>query len=77
MLRAVEFKGKRFVVLRNPWGDSEWTGPWSDGAKEWTEEWLPALKELQHSFGDDGEFVMECTYPARFNSFLFALSLAL
>jgi hypothetical protein len=48
------------VVLRNPWGDSEWTGKWSDGSKEWTEEWLPALKELQHKFGDDGEFVMEC-----------------
>ncbi|KAJ7125745.1 cysteine proteinase [Mycena crocata] len=59
VLRAVEYRGKRFVVLRNPWGDSEWTGPWSDGAREWTEEWLPALKELQHSFGDDGEFVME------------------
>ncbi|KAJ7648227.1 hypothetical protein DFH06DRAFT_1332463 [Mycena polygramma] len=59
VLRAVEYNGKRFVVLRNPWGDSEWTGPWSDGAKEWTEEWLPALKQLKHSFGDDGEFVME------------------
>ncbi|KAJ7708663.1 hypothetical protein B0H17DRAFT_1030404 [Mycena rosella] len=59
VLRAVEYNGTRFVVLRNPWGDSEWTGPWSDGAKEWTEEWLPALKHLKHSFGDDGEFVME------------------
>ncbi|KAJ6530827.1 hypothetical protein DFH09DRAFT_1183938 [Mycena vulgaris] len=59
ILRAVEYKGTRFVVLRNPWGDSEWTGPWSDGAKEWTEEWLPALKALGHAFGDDGEFVME------------------
>ncbi|KAJ7068535.1 hypothetical protein C8F01DRAFT_1336566 [Mycena amicta] len=59
VLRAVEFRGKRFVVLRNPWGNSEWTGPWSDGSKEWTEEWLPALKELKHTFGDDGEFVME------------------
>jgi hypothetical protein len=28
VLRAVEAKGKRFVVIRNPWGDSEWTGPW-------------------------------------------------
>ncbi|KAJ7113978.1 hypothetical protein C8R44DRAFT_676421 [Mycena epipterygia] len=59
VLRAVEYNDKRFVVLRNPWGDSEWTGPWSDGSKEWTEEWLPALKALQHSFGNDGQFVME------------------
>jgi hypothetical protein len=62
VLRAVEYRGKRFVVLRNPWGDSEWTGRWSDGAKEWTKEWLPALEKLQHDFGDDGEFVMECTF---------------
>ncbi|KAG5736063.1 Calpain-9 [Termitomyces sp. T112] len=59
VLRAVEYKGKRFVVIRNPWGKSEWTGPWSDGSKEWTPEWLPALKVLKHMFGDDGEFVME------------------
>ncbi|KAJ7607933.1 hypothetical protein FB45DRAFT_1039995 [Roridomyces roridus] len=59
VLRAVGFNGKRFVVLRNPWGDSEWTGPWSDGSREWTEEWLPALKVLKHGFADDGEFVME------------------
>jgi hypothetical protein len=71
VLRAVEFKGMRFVVLRNPWGDSEWTGPWSDGSKEWTEEWLPALKELQHQFGDDGQFVMECT---SFLSFVLVIS---
>ncbi|KAJ6621556.1 hypothetical protein B0H10DRAFT_2017786 [Mycena sp. CBHHK59/15] len=59
VLRAVEVKGKRFVVVRNPWGESEWTGPWSDGSKEWTPEWLAALPELGHSFGDDGQFVME------------------
>ncbi|KAJ7230260.1 hypothetical protein GGX14DRAFT_410281 [Mycena pura] len=59
VLRAVEVKGKRFVVVRNPWGESEWTGPWSDGSKEWTPEWLAVLPELGHSFGDDGQFVME------------------
>ncbi|KAJ6580633.1 hypothetical protein B0H19DRAFT_1111981 [Mycena capillaripes] len=59
VLRAVEVKGKRFVVVRNPWGESEWTGPWSDGSKEWTPEWLAVLPDLGHSFGDDGQFVME------------------
>ncbi|KAG6900635.1 hypothetical protein C0993_007317 [Termitomyces sp. T159_Od127] len=59
VLRAVEYKKKRFVVLRNPWGNHEWNGPWSDGSKEWTDDWLPALKELKHSFGADGQFVME------------------
>ncbi len=59
------------VVLRNPWGDSEWTGRWGDGSKEWTEEWLPALKVLQHSFGDDGEFVLECKSLLSFPQFDF------
>ncbi|KAL0581784.1 hypothetical protein V5O48_000261 [Marasmius crinis-equi] len=59
VLRAVEYKGKRFLVIRNPWGKSEWTGPWSDGSKEWTSEWLDALPVLGHVFGDDGQFVME------------------
>ncbi|ESK87854.1 hypothetical protein Moror_15302 [Moniliophthora roreri MCA 2997] len=59
VLRAVECKGKRFVVLRNPWGQGEWTGPWSDGSKEWTPEWLEILPKLGHFFGDDGQFVME------------------
>ena len=60
VLRAVECKGKRFVVIRNPWGKSEWTGRWSDGSKEWTQEWLQSLPALGHRFGDDGQFVMEC-----------------
>ncbi|THH14942.1 hypothetical protein EW146_g5464 [Bondarzewia mesenterica] len=57
---ALEVKGKRFVKIRNPWGESEWTGKWSDGSKEWTKEWLEALPELNHKFGNDGEFLMEC-----------------
>jgi len=59
VLRAVECKEKRFVVVRNPWGMSEWTGRWSDGSKEWTQEWLEILPKLGHTFGDDGQFVME------------------
>lgn len=43
------------VMNSNPWGQSEWTGPWSDGSKEWTAEWLTAL---DHKFGDDGSFWM-------------------
>lgn len=60
-MKAVEFRGKRFLKLRNPWGRSEWTGRWADGSKEWTTEWLEALTPLQHRFGDDGVFIMEYT----------------
>ena len=63
IVRAVEIKDKRFVVVRDPWGDAGWEGPWSDGSKEWTKDWLEVLPELGHSFGDKGQFVMECERP--------------
>ncbi|TPX13299.1 uncharacterized protein E0L32_006272 [Thyridium curvatum] len=56
VMRAVEIDGKRLVLLKNPWGKGEWTGPWSDGSKEWTPEWL---RKLDHRFGDDGSFWIE------------------
>ncbi|CCO35602.1 Calpain-1 catalytic subunit [Rhizoctonia solani AG-1 IB] len=59
VLEALEVNGKRFLRIRNPWGDSEWKGAWSDGSKEWTGDWLTRLPELHHKFGEDGEFLME------------------
>lgn len=60
IIRAVEYNGKRFVKVRNPWGKFEWTGRWSDGSKEWNGIWLHALEALDYNFGNDGEFIMEC-----------------
>jgi hypothetical protein len=63
VLRTAEYRGKRFLVIRNPWGDAtEWNGRWSDNSKEWTPEWQPALTILNHKFGQDGQFIMECRY---------------
>ncbi|KAI9894416.1 MAG: hypothetical protein M1814_003173 [Vezdaea aestivalis] len=53
IMKAVEIDGERLLLLRNPWGHGEWTGPWSDGSKEWTAEWMT---KLGHVFGDDGAF---------------------
>ena len=58
-MKAVEFRGKRFLKIRNPWGRGEWTGRWSDGSSQWTKYWLDALEPLDHHFGDDGVFIME------------------
>ncbi|KAE8449002.1 hypothetical protein EG329_008590 [Mollisiaceae sp. DMI_Dod_QoI] len=55
ILKAVEMDGERLVLVRNPWGEGEWHGPWSDGSKEWTPEWM---QKLEHRFGDDGSFWM-------------------
>jgi hypothetical protein len=59
ILKCIDFRGKKFLKIRNPWGESEWTGRWSDGSREWEGQWLDALKALSHTFGDDGVFIME------------------
>ncbi|MCJ1286940.1 calpain 2, (m II) large subunit [Xylographa opegraphella] len=53
VLKAVNYKNNRLVLVKNPWGDTGWNGPWSDGSSQWTSE---ALKDLDHSFGNDGIF---------------------
>lgn len=53
VLRATEYKGERLVLVRNPWGKTEWNGRWSDGSEQWTPESMAALK---HRFGNDGIF---------------------
>lgn len=45
--------GVRLLRVRNPWGEGEWKGAWSDNAPEWTPE---ILKTLNYQFAEDGTF---------------------
>eukprot|EP01130_Rhizamoeba_saxonica_P002364 TRINITY_DN12184_c0_g1_i1.p1 TRINITY_DN12184_c0_g1~~TRINITY_DN12184_c0_g1_i1.p1 ORF type:complete len:959 (+),score=191.59 TRINITY_DN12184_c0_g1_i1:30-2879(+) len=56
IIKCVELEGNRLLLIRNPWGKFEWTGRWSDGAKEWTPE---ILNKFEVCFEDDGSFYME------------------
>uniref|UniRef100_A0A7N6AMS0 Calpain catalytic domain-containing protein n=1 Tax=Anabas testudineus TaxID=64144 RepID=A0A7N6AMS0_ANATE len=45
------------VRIRNPWGQVEWTGAWSDDSKDWDRVEPEEKKKLDYS-ADDGEFWM-------------------
>ncbi|KAM4607890.1 calpain-2 catalytic subunit-like [Polymixia lowei] len=47
----------QLVRIRNPWGQVEWTGPWSDGSSEWDYVCEDERPKLNH-VAEDGEFWM-------------------
>ncbi|KFV67903.1 Calpain-8 [Dryobates pubescens] len=48
---------EKLVRLRNPWGEVEWTGAWSDNAPEWNYVDLKQKQALDKQV-EDGEFWM-------------------
>ncbi|KAM5240902.1 calpain-3 isoform 8-T8 [Hipposideros larvatus] len=48
----------KLVRLRNPWGQVEWTGSWSDGWKDWSFVDKDEKARLQHQVTECGEFWM-------------------
>ena len=45
----------RIIKIRNPWGNFEWNGDWSDYSPLWT---FDLLKALDYTLKDDGIFCM-------------------
>ncbi|POI24563.1 hypothetical protein CIB84_011686, partial [Bambusicola thoracicus] len=59
LYEMVYYRGQpeKLVRLRNPWGEIEWTGAWSDNAPEWN--YIdPKQKQALDKQVDDGEFWM-------------------
>ncbi|KAM6976674.1 calpain-2 catalytic subunit-like [Aplochiton taeniatus] len=56
----VNYRGgkQKLVRMRNPWGQVEWTGPWSDSSGEWNSV---DASERKNASPEDGEFWMSFT----------------
>ncbi|KAJ3580657.1 hypothetical protein NHX12_034286, partial [Muraenolepis orangiensis] len=52
----VSYRGRqeKLVRIRNPWGQVEWTGAWSDGSSEWND----VQGDCPNANAEDGEFWM-------------------
>ncbi|XP_033935510.1 calpain-5-like isoform X2 [Pseudochaenichthys georgianus] len=46
------------IRMRNPWGEKEWNGPWSDSSEEWKKVSNSEREKIGVTVQDDGEFWM-------------------
>ncbi|KAK1785148.1 hypothetical protein P4O66_018569, partial [Electrophorus voltai] len=55
------FKAEKLsmIRLRNPWGEREWNGPWSDSSEQWQKVSKSEREKLGVVVQDDGEFWMD------------------
>lgn len=54
------FKSDKLTMIRmrNPWGEREWSGPWSDSSEEWKKVSKSEREKIGVTVEDDGEFWM-------------------
>uniref|UniRef100_A0A8C5A2M7 Calpain-2 catalytic subunit n=1 Tax=Gadus morhua TaxID=8049 RepID=A0A8C5A2M7_GADMO len=59
----VEYRGdmEKLVRIRNPWGQVEWTGNWSDNSMQWRQINDDDRERLMSHRAEDGEFWMSFT----------------
>uniref|UniRef100_A0AAQ5YBL0 Calpain 9 n=1 Tax=Amphiprion ocellaris TaxID=80972 RepID=A0AAQ5YBL0_AMPOC len=60
-LEEVNFRGQKvqLIRIRNPWGQVEWNGPWSDKSREWNYVDSAEKNRILQNSAEDGEFWME------------------
>jgi hypothetical protein len=54
-LGTAVYRNEKLIKLRNPYGNENFSGPWSDGDNRWTAD---AKSRLGHSAKNDGTFWM-------------------
>jgi len=73
LLKAIELNTKnsglaKLVQIRNPWGEYEWTGDWSDNCGNWTND---LRVQAGHVKKDDGTFFMHINDFYNLYSYIF------
>uniref|UniRef100_A0A674P8Q9 Calpain 9 n=1 Tax=Takifugu rubripes TaxID=31033 RepID=A0A674P8Q9_TAKRU len=60
-LEEVNYRGRtvQLIRIRNPWGQVEWNGPWSDNSREWSYIDAAEKRRILQNSTEDGEFWME------------------
>ncbi|MEQ2284161.1 Calpain-9, partial [Ameca splendens] len=60
-LEEVHVRGQKvkLIRIRNPWGQVEWNGCWSDNSREWDYVDKAEKTRILQNAADDGEFWME------------------
>ncbi|XP_071282909.1 calpain-9 [Agelaius tricolor] len=60
-IEEVSYRGRQvqLIRIRNPWGQVEWNGPWSDNSAEWHSVSPSEQRRLSQAARDDGEFWMK------------------
>ncbi|NXE59606.1 CAN9 protein, partial [Calcarius ornatus] len=60
-IEEVSYRGQQvqLIRIRNPWGEVEWNGPWSDNSAEWRSVSPSEQRRLSQAARDDGEFWMK------------------
>ncbi|XP_061582125.1 calpain-9 [Cololabis saira] len=60
-LEEVHIRGQKvkLIRVRNPWGQVEWNGAWSDSSREWDHVDRAEKTRILQNSSEDGEFWME------------------
>ena len=56
--KVLDLNGKKLIRIRNPWGQGEWTGAWSDNSEKWNSLTGAEMAKVNLKEAEDGEFWM-------------------
>lgn len=56
IINCMEIEECKLLQLRNPWGQNEWKGRWTEGSRQWTPE---LIEKIKPNFEDSATFYID------------------